>query len=205
MKRKILTLAFLALSVFGFSQEIKTVFKSDTNTYGGYGGPLIKMSHINNDWGLIIGGKGGVVINRKLAFGGIGEALITNNDFFGDNLNGDEHSPLNLTYAAGGVFLEYIFNLESPVHISIPINLMAGGIAITDNTCISDNKCDTEVESSGSFIIEPGVNLEFNLSKHFISAINISYRQVFGSSLVNLKNEDLSGVSMGIILKFGDF
>ena len=205
MKRKILTLAFLALSVFGFSQEIKTVFKSDTNTYGGYGGPLIKMSHINNDWGLIIGGKGGVVINRKLAFGGIGEALITNNDFFGDNLNGDEHSPLNLTYAAGGVFLEYIFNLESPVHISIPINLMAGGIAITDNTCISENKCDMEVESSGSFIIEPGINLEFNLSKHFISAINISYRQVFGSSLVNLKNEDLSGVSMGIILKFGDF
>ena len=202
MKRKVLTLAFMAFSVFGFSQEIKTVFQSDslkTNSYGGYGGPLIKVSQINNDWGMIIGGKGGVVINRKFAFGGIGQSISRDNNFIGDNLNGDKQSSLSFIYAAGGIFFEYIFNLESPIHISIPLNLMAGGISVNDVTG------NTKVESSANFIIEPGINLEFNLSKHFISAINLSYRQVFGTSLVNIHNQDISGVSMGLIFKFGDF
>ena len=192
----------MAFSVFGFSQEIKTLFQSDslkTNTYGGYGGPIIKATQVNNDWGLLIGGQGGVLINRKFALGAIGQSIIRDKDFIGDNLNGENQSPLSFVYGAGGIFFEYIFNLERPIHISIPLNLMAGGVVVNDNTTT------TKVESSGNFIIEPGINLEFNLSKHFVSAINVSYRQVFGTSLVNIHNEYLSGVSMGLILKFGDF
>ena len=192
----------MVFSVFGFSQEIKTVFQSDslkTNSYGGYGGPIIKATQVNNDWGLLIGGQGGVLINRKIALGAIGQSIIRDKDFIGDNLNGENQSPLSFVYGAGGIFFEYIFNLERPIHISIPLNLMAGGVVVNDNTTT------TKVESSSNFIIEPGINLEFNLSKHFVSAINVSYRQVFGTSLVNIHNEYLSGVSMGLILKFGDF
>ena len=190
----------MLFSTFGFSQEIKTSFSNDSLkslSFGGYGGPLIEAPHINNDWGLVIGGKGGVVINRKFALGGIGKSLVSSNNFLGDNLNGNEVASLNLSYSAGGLFGEYFFKLENPFHISIPINLMAGGISVNESNC--------EIESSGILIIEPGINLEFYISKYFIPALNVSYRQVLGSSLVNLGNQDVSGVNIGLMLKFGKF
>jgi len=203
MKTKILIIALMAFSIFSFSQEIKTLSSNDglkTKTFGGYGGPLIQVANINNDWGIIIGGKGGVVINRRFAFGGIGKVLVNGIDLLGDDLNGNNNAALRLNYAAGGIFVEYIVKLESPIHFSIPVNFMAGGISIEDPT--SD---DAEIESSGIFAIEPGINLEFNVSKSFIPGINLSYRQVFGSSLVNLGNQDIAGVNIGLIFKFGNF
>ena len=77
---------------------------------------------------------------------------------------------------------------------------MGGGVSVEDAT--SD---DSEIESSGIFVIEPGINLEFNVSKYFIPGISLSYRQVFGSSLVNLSDQDISGVSIGLMFKFGNF
>ena len=55
------------------------------------------------------------------------------------------------------------------------------------------------------FILETGINLEFNVSKHFIPALNISFRQVLESSLTNLDNQDISGFSLGLMFKFGEF
>ncbi len=203
MKTKILIMAMMALSTIIFSQEIRTLSSNDgvkNESKNGYGGPLIEAPYINDDWGIMIGGKGGFIINQKFAFGGIGKGLVSTNNFLGDNLNGSENASLSLGYGAGGIFAEYIFSLESPIHFSIPVNFMAGGISIEDAS--AEN---TEIESSGIFIVEPGINLEFNVSKTFIPALNISYRQVFGSSLVNLSNADISGVSIGLILKFGSF
>ena len=100
----------------------------------------------------------------------------------------------------GGIFVEYLYQLESPIHFSIPLNLMGGGVSVEDA-----NSNDSEIESSGIFVIEPGINLEFNISKTFIPAINLSYRQAIGSALENLSDQDLSGISFGITLKFGSF
>lgn len=203
MKTKILIIAMMAFSTVGFSQEIKTIFSNDSTkhtSFGGYGGPLIEVPQINKDWGIIIGGKGGVIVNRKLAVGGIGKALVSNNNFLGNDLNGNENASLNLSYGVGGIFVEYISQLENPIHISIPVNFMGGGVSVEDATSV-----DSEIESSGIFVIEPGINLEFNVSNSFIPAINLSYRQVFGSSLVNLSDQDISGVNIGLLFKFGDF
>lgn len=203
MKTNILIIALMAFSAFSFSQEVKTLSSNDgtkNTSYGAYGGPLIQVPNINNDWGILIGGKGGVVINRKFAFGGIGKALVSSNDFRGDDLNGDENASLSLSYGVGGIFVEYLYDLESPIHFSIPVNFMGGGVSVEDATSE-----DLEMESSGIFVIEPGINFEFNVSKTFIPAINLSYRQVLGSSLVNLSDQDLSGISFGLVLKFGSF
>ncbi|MEP0365433.1 MAG: hypothetical protein ABJN36_08130 [Cyclobacteriaceae bacterium] len=201
MKRKILIISLMLSSTFCFSQEIQALFSSNdsskTLSFGSYGGPLIETTHINSDWGLAIGGKGGVIINKKFAFGGIGKRLVSRNNFLGNNLNGNESTSLSLSYGSGGVFGEYIFNMVSPLHFSIPINLMAGGVSIEEN--------NVDIESSTIFIFEPGINLEFNFSKYFISAINVSYRQVFGGSLKNLNNRDLSGLNIGLVFKFGNF
>lgn len=202
MKTITLIIALMAFSTFSFAQEMKTLSSNDgikNTTFGGYGGPLIQASYINDDWGIMMGGKGGVVINRRFALGGIGMGLINSTEFSGDDLKGDNNASLNLEYGVGGIFAEYIFKLESPIHFSIPVNFMAGGIAVNDATS------DAEIESATIFVIEPGINVEFNVSKTFIPAINLSYRQVFGSSLDNLSNQDISGVNLGLVFKFGSF
>lgn len=200
MKKINLIILLLALSAFSYTQEIRTITSSDSiKTFGGYGGPLIETTQINNDWGVLFGGKGGFIINRKFAFGGIGMAMVSNSNFSGGLQPDGSDVPLELSYATGGVFFEYIFNLESPVHFSIPVNIMGGGVTIMEENT------DNEIESSGMFVIQPGINLEFNMARHFIPTVYVTYRQVLATSLVNFDNKDLSGISIGLLLKFGAF
>ena len=202
MKTKFLIIALMAFATFGFSQGVRTLASHDgleTITFGGYGGPFVQATQINNDWGIIIGGKGAVVINGRFAFGGIGMLLVDGIDFLGDDLTGDNNASLILDYGAGGLYCEYLFKSEGPIHFSIPVNFMAGGIYVNDATT------HTELESTGVFVIEPGINLEFKVSRHFIPGISLSYRQVFGCSLVNLGNQDIAGVNIGLIFKSGNY
>lgn len=47
---------------------------------------------------------------------------------------------------------------------------MAGSINIYDS------KAKIEIESSAFFIIEPGINIDLNVSKHYAQSLYISYR-----------------------------
>jgi hypothetical protein len=200
MKKTVLFIALMSIYATSFSQEIKTLFNNDstkTKSVGGYGGPFINATQMNNDWGVMLGGKGGVVFNRNFAFGGVGMAMVSNATFTGDDLNGNKNTPLELSYGVGGLFFEYIFKLDKPIHFSVPLNVLAGGVTVSEN--------EVEIESSAIFVLEPGINVEFNFSEHFIPGITFSYRQVFGASLTNISNQDISGINIGLMLKFGAF
>ncbi len=200
MKKTVLITAMMLLIMISYSQEINTMFSDDSKsnkTMGGYGGPLIEATQINQEWGLFVGGKGGVIINRRFAVGGIGMALVSDHSIVGGNLSEDNPTPLTLNYAAGGAFFEYIFKLDRPVHFSVPLNLMLGGVSVLENK--------SAIESSYIFVFVPDVSIALYFANFFIQAINISYRQVFGSSLEAIGNQDLSGINIGLIFKFGNF
>lgn len=76
---------------------------------------------------------------------------------------------------------------------------MGGGVTVLDNDS------SEEIEQSGMLVLQPGLNVEFNVTTYFVPAIYISYRQVIGSSLENFDNSDPSGLSLGLVLKFGGF
>lgn len=184
-----------------YSQEKETFFTQDkqstTTSYYGFGGPLINATIINNALGLSVGGKGGAVINKKIAFGGIGFRMVNSLEFRGDNLSDNLSAPLQMSYGAGGVFFEYIFNIQNRIHFSIPVNVMAGGVNIYDTK--------EEIESSGFFIIEPGVNIDIKISKSYTQSLYMSYRTALGSSLIYLEDKDIEGFSIGLIFKFGSY
>ena len=195
--KKLCTVLLLALIINqSFSQEMKTLFKKDTvqaNSYGGYGAPMVGAAMLNNSWGVLVGGKGGLIRNHHFAFGGIGAAIITSTSIKDTVLNFSH----NLAMGYGGIFLEYIFNFDSPIHISLPLNVAAGGI-------LAGGKNDTfKIKSSGLFIVEPGINLEFNFSKHFVPALNIGYRIVTANTTEASKAA--SGLNIALILKIGKF
>ena len=215
MKKLNLILSLALIANLSFSQEMKTLFKTDTSAktsiYGGYGAPFLGAGMLNNgtkdSWGVLVGGKGGVIKNHHFAFGGIGAAVIGNsstsmtdsivstNSF--TNKKDTTSFSHNLWMGYGGIFLEYIFNFDSPIHVSLPLNICAGGL-------LGGGKyTNAKIKSSSLFIVEPGINFEFNFSKHFVPALNVGYRIATGNSAAASKAA--SGVNVGLILKFGKF
>lgn len=206
MKTRIPVVVLLFFSVTSsFAQEFQTLFdrtkSSQENSFGGYGAPFIEASPFNKDWGINLGGKGAVIINQKWAIGGIGKGLVSENSFLGDNLDGEKEKDtrLNLNYGAGGLFVEYYLGLDRAFHLSFPLHVMAGGISL------KDEQKNTTIESSALMIVEPGMNIEFNVAQNFIPALHLSYRQVLANDLANLTNGDISGLNLGLIIKFGHF
>ena len=222
MKKISLILILSVLTSFSYAQDINTFGKRDTSKafiIGGYGEPFAGATQLNNDWGIMFGVKGGMAFNRKFGFGPIAKVTIGLWEFQGNDLAGSDSAYLELYMGSVGLFIEYTFNMEKKIHFSIPINIMVGGAAIKNATSFNSNgnngfnnsenswdKDDAdEVESTGLFIIEPELNIEFNIAKFFIPNLQVGYRAVFGSELVNASNQNLSGVYFGIGLKFGKF
>jgi hypothetical protein len=211
MKKISLVLFLAIITTFSYAQDIDTFGKRDTSKafiMGGYGEPFAGATQINNDWGIMFGVKGGVSFNRKFSFGPIAKVNIGLWEFQGNNLAGSDSAYLELYMGSVGLFLEYTFKMEKKIHFSIPVNIMVGGTTINNATDFKNNDKkgnDNSVESTGLFIVEPELNIEFNVAKFFIPNLQVGYRAVFGSELVNASSQELSGVYFGIGLKFGKF
>lgn len=211
MKNISLVIAFLILTTISYSQDINTFSNRDTSKaliIGGYGEPFVGGTIINNDWGIMLGVKGGMNFNRKIGFGPIAKVNIGLWEFQGNNLEGSDSAYLELYMGSVGLFLEYVVMMEKKIHFTIPVNIMVGGATINKATDFNnnDNKgSENSVESTALFILEPELNIDFNVAKFFIPNIKLGYRAVFGSELVNASSQDLSGVYFGLGLKFGKF
>lgn len=203
MRKLSLVLISLIIGTFSYSQQTNSMRLSNESgekSIVGFGGPLLSGTQIHNNFGLLLGGKGGVIFNGKFAFGGIGMGLINKPEFNRKSLD-ENGMPIKITSSlgAGGIFVEYIVNPGCPVIFSVPVNIMGGGVSVKE---IEPNQ---KIESSGIFIVEPGVNISFAVSKNFRPAFNISYRKEFGVSMENIDKSDISGLNIGVVLKFGNF
>jgi hypothetical protein len=202
MKKTSLLIVFLAsltgLNAQETTPEVPTESKTETNL-SGYGGFFISGNLIDDDLGIFMGGKGGIVLNNQFGFGGIGYGIINPIEFEGDNLSGKSDALLDKSYGAGGVYFEYILNSDDFIHFSFPVNLMAGGISVYEVDT------ETEIESSSFFILEPGACIDFKITDSFTSSLYVSYKYAFGSSLTNIEDEDISGLNIGLVFKFGKY
>lgn len=220
MKKISLVIILAALTTVSFAQDINTFGKRDTSkafVLGGYGEPFAGATTLNGDWGVMVGIKGGMLFNRKFGFGPIAKVNIGLWEFQGNNLNFNDSANLELYMGSVGLFLEYHFKMEKKIHFSVPVNIMVGGVTINedlgnvktfetkDEGFGKEDNSRNEVESAGIFVLEPELNIDFNVAKFFIPSLKVGYRAVFGSQLVNVTDSDLSGVYFGLGLKFGKF
>ncbi len=203
-------LLFLFLTSLAYSQDLRTIGQSSdtskTFKIGGYGEPIIGASQLNGDWAIMLGLKGGVTLNRFFSIGPVAKVYSGIWEFKGNNLNFNDSADLKITMGSVGLFLEYTHKMESPIHLSVPVNIMIGGAQINEIDYFEDGKDRSqEVENSGFIVIEPEINVDFNIAKFFIPNFKIGYRGVIGSHLVNASDANLSGMYFGLGLKFGKF
>ncbi|WP_462253074.1 hypothetical protein [Ekhidna sp.] len=216
MKKLIYTLlAVFSISAFGQKyvdtndpkdEEVKSLL-SKKNDLNAFGAADLKVTNLVSERGLLVGAYGGFIINRRYLFGVAGYGLVTKFEFEGLVPDQPETKQLNLHGGYGGILIGPTIAPRELIHISIPILLGAGSLEVVDKDFFTNNPADSEftVENSVFFIAEPGLEIEFNITKYFRLGAGATYRYVSGLELENVKNDDVSGTTAMISFRFGRF
>ena len=181
--------------------QIKTLLGQHMKLRG-FGSVDLKVSQWNEESTLLVGGHGGVIINDKLIIGLGGYGITTRSKFTG--LNGQED--LYLCGGYGGLLLGYSILSREIFHVNFPILFGGGGLdVLEDRDNIITNGFDNIIETTGFFIVEPGVELEINIARFFRFAIGGTYRFIEGVDLDNVSTSQLNDWSTHVSFKFGKF
>jgi len=184
------------------NDEIRTIFGSHQSN-GGYGAFSIGYTLVNNRDAVMFGGRGAWILNHSFAIGAGGEGFVTS--YLND---ADLNAEANFSGGYGGLFIEPILFPKVPIHISFPIMAGAGGIAYArrmDNNQISNTNYNMIIESDAFFVVEPGAEIELNMTRYFRLAMSCSYRATTKLNMVTANNNALNGISTKVVFKFGWF
>ena len=237
MKTKtIFTLLIAFLSVVSLQaqegdEEMKMLFKkkdksgNEKMANGGYGSFSIGYTQIDNKDAMLLGGRVAWIANHRFALGLAGRGFFNNLDsksYYDNNYDPNKDPNYALAGGYGGVFFEPIVAWSSPVHVSFPILVGFGGVTATPVNWESygsgsyyPNNYYYNVD--GFFVFEPGVDLEFNITKFFRIALGGSYRYTSDVYLVHkyyldgveqtvkIPNNALRNFNVDISFKFGWF
>jgi len=211
--KKLLVLAFImagTLTTFaqqdggnGDPNEIRTLM-GHNNSVGGYGALTMQYSQINNHDAFVFGARGGVLMGHMVSMG------LSINGFFNDK----HYDPItgytqHLAGGYGGFFFEPILLPKYPVHVSFPVLIGGGGIGVVNNTDDSwDNYFNSEA-SDAFMVIEPGIEVEMNITNFFRFCIGAHYRYTTDITIDNpdyaIEPDILRGFMGGVTFKFGRF
>jgi len=184
------------------AQEEETLFKGDFEK-GGFGGPVVKFTSIKNQGAIMVGGRGGWIINHSLALGGGGYGVVTEVDAPAGVL--PLEGPLDIEFGYIGFEVEYIIHPKSLLHFSI-YTLAGGGATnfVKDVGPVTESN-EQAGETDFLFVLEPAVNAELNITTWFRLNAGVSYRLTSGVNQVGLDESDFSGMTATLTFKFGKF
>jgi hypothetical protein len=184
-------------------KDIKTLLGKDRSG-GKFGSIYLGYSGIDSRQTLVFGQRITWLPVRSV---GIGMGV---NEFISEY----RHDPvldedIFLVGGYGGMYIEPIVLPRMPIHASFPILLGGGGISqvYSDKGIFSNGAFD---EFQTFLIIEPGAELEMNLTKKLRLAVGISYRFTTPFEISNPESfttdiESLRSLTLKVVLKFGRF
>jgi hypothetical protein len=190
------TLLFL-VTYPAIGQEEETLIEGTIES-GGFGGPVVKIGNLNGETGVLVGGRGGWIINHSFILGGGGYGLATNVRAKTLGPNGERY----LTFGYGGLELEYVPESNKLTHISIMTLIGAGGLGWRDHDVFISGR-DENVDAF--FVLEPAVNVTLNITTFFRISAGGSYRYITGLTSEASTNANLSGPLAVLTFRFGKF
>jgi hypothetical protein len=193
-----------------FAQENQTIFQNcGIWRSGGYAGLSNKFTKIDGQFANMPEIYGGWFVNRRLLIGV--EAAATTNFIRVPQM--EQNFPAKkMTYLYGqfGFMTEYVVASTRKVHLVA--NLMTGsGFSLQydrrddDDWEWHDWDEHRDDDPRFFFVMEPGVQVEFNLLKWMRFSPGVSYRKAFNAKGNGLTDNDLSNVSYNVTFKFGRF
>jgi hypothetical protein len=191
----------LALAASVAAQDEEEILFTGPVTHGGFGAPVVKFTKVREDMAVLVGGRGGWIINHCLSIGGGGYGLVNEIQAPADGFRG-----LVLGMGYGGFEIEYIHRSHKLVHAAMSLLIGGGGAGYRepwDEGWDGDSRRVNDWDSF--FVAEPSLAMELNVSRFFRIHFGASYRFVSGAGKFDLTNEDLGGPSLVLALKFGKF
>ena len=162
---------------------------------GGFIAPAISMSTVNEQGAVLVGLRGGIIINRSFVLGLAGYGLA-------NDVDAGPFDYRYLDFGYGGFFLEYVNRPHKLVHLTV--HSLIGGGALRHREDWYDDWFDGRY-ADAVFVFEPGLDVIVNITKHIRMGIGGSYRMVRDVELGSLDDKAISGLSGTLIFKFGTF
>lgn len=173
----------------------------------GFGNFDFRVGKVKDKETLILGGYGGILINRNVMMGIAAYGITTTVEFESDVPNPGTPTTLKLNGGYSGLLLGAKIATKEIIHVSVPIIVGIGHMDVSNPNYFDlpggDN--DYIIESANFFMIEPGLMLEINISHHFRLGLGGSYRVAKGLDLQSVTEKDLSGFSGVVGFQFGNF
>ncbi len=192
---------------------MRTLLGSGTDlAHGGWGAPTASYTRIMDQDAMLVGVRGGWIINHRFSLGLAGHGLVTNVDnpaydrYLVDNgtaLRGK--SRFYMGY--GGLLLEPVIAYRSPVHITLPVIIGAGGCTYGYNSALAPDfdPYTYEDDAQAFFVVEPGIELELNIIPLVRIGLGASYRYTSDIDLPATAKDALHGLNAGMSVKVGRF
>jgi len=196
----LVSLSFLATATARAQQE--TLFDLDIEQ-SWFGGPTARFAHLAHDWGLMVGVRGEWVMDHVLGLGVAGYGLATRSISATFSVDG-KRPTLEMGY--GGFIIEYIINPNGLVHFSLESLIGAGGLTYSING--GDHDPVPRADNFGAdafFVAEPGITVDLNVTKFLHLSVGAGYRIISKVDFHDLESKDVSGMSIGAMVKFGTF
>lgn len=166
--------------------------------HGGWGAPVVQVSTIRGRSAVLVGGRGGWLLDHRITIGGGGFGLAS--DIPAPAALQRPGSRYDLSFGYGGLWLEYTVQPLRLVHLSIGTLVAGGGLSLRHH-----GDGDVGDEDDAVFVLDPAVSAEVNLMKHVRAGIGAGYRWISGVQMAGVSNGDLRGFSFIAALKFGKF
>jgi hypothetical protein len=167
---------------------------------GGYGAPVISYTQVAGEDSVLVGARGGWVINHQLVIGGGGFGLANRLAPPSGLMPNPDDYRLNFGY--GGLWVEYLIAPMQLVHGSVGTLIGAGALSVdAERNGVSPRNA----YSDPLFVLDPAAAVEVNVSRLVRVGLEARYRIVRGVDLAGLGDGDLSGFALGGVVKIGVF
>jgi len=200
-------LLFLLMGTMGFAQnddDQYITFNDRKNVvHGVYLGLSTYFGEIEGEDTYIGGLKVAYVANRQFEVGFMGNVLYSQQNIFNPRTNNND----DIVAVYGGLHLEPILFGKKRVSLSFPILIGGGGVGYVDhNAVVNDENVDlNDDDIDAVFVLEPGMNVLFNISRFVQLEAGFRYRMSSKIELAQSPVDRLNGFSGGIGVKLGVF
>ncbi len=181
----------------GKKQEIQTLIKK--RSPGGYWSINAGYTQIANEDALVFGTTFSYIANRILEVGISGQGIFSNNPMLGNYGN-----KVAVGAFYGGLHVAPVLFSNKAVHFTFPVLIGGGAGGYYDYKAYEEFEIE-DYDWDALFVIEPGVNVELNISRFLRLGIGGKYRFTNKVEIDTMDENAFKGFTGGLTLKVGKF